>query len=82
MQGSNTELRDRIHEMTGQLQTAQAEAGALQGLHESLQDAAGPSADALVEAAVASERAAQDTRNRKVLELLNNKVSMCCALNL
>lgn len=81
LQGSNAELRDRLHEVTGQLQTAQAEAGALQRLQDSAQDAAGPSVDALIQAAVASERAAQDTRNRKVLELLNNKVgSWLCRL--
>ena len=39
-----------------------------------MEDSAGPSLDALVDAAVGRERALQDARNRKVLELLNNKV--------
>lgn len=77
-QGSNSQLREHMHEMVGQLQAAQADAEALQSLQGSLQDAAGPSVDALIEAAVGREHAAQDTRNRKVLELLNNKVCPCC----
>ena len=64
-----------MHELGDQLQASQADQEALQKLQASLQNAAGPSVDALVDAAVARERAAQDTRNRKVLELLNNKVS-------
>lgn len=78
LQGSNAQLRERMHELMSQLQASQAQAEALQGLQGSLQDAAGPSVDALVDAAVARERAAQDTRNKKVLELLNNKVSLGC----
>lgn len=73
-QGSNAELRERLHELAAQAEAAQAQAIALQGLQASLQDSAGPSLDALVEAALGRERALQDARNRKVLELLNNKV--------
>ncbi|KAL0020086.1 hypothetical protein WJX79_009298 [Trebouxia sp. C0005] len=73
LEGSNAELRDRVHELSAQAEAAQAQAEALQGLQASLQDSAGPSAEALVEAAVGRERALQDTRNKKVLELLNNK---------
>ena len=75
LQGSNAELRDRLHELSAQAEVAQAQLAAIQGLQSSLQDSAGPSVDALVEAAVGRERAVQDARNRKVLELLNNKVS-------
>ena len=67
MQGSNAELRDRVRQLSAQAEAAQA-------LAEALQDSAGPSVEALVEAAVGRERALQDTRNKKVLELLNNKV--------
>ena len=74
VQGSNAELRDRVHELSSQAEAAQAQAAALQGLQSSLQDSAGPSVDALVQAAIGRERALQDTRNKKVLELLNNKV--------
>ena len=74
-QGSNAELRDRLHEVSAQAEAAQAQVAALEGLQSSLQESAGPSVDALVEAAVDRERAVQDARNRKVLELLNNKVS-------
>ena len=74
MQGSNAELRDRVRELSAQAEAAQAQAEALQGLQASLQDSAGPSVEALVEAAVGRERALQDIRNKKVLELLNNKV--------
>ena len=77
MQGSNAELRDRLHEVSAQAQASQAEVEALQGLQSSLRNSAGPSVDALVEAAVARERALQDARNKKVLELLNNKVTHC-----
>lgn len=73
-QGSNAELRDRLHELSAQAEAAQAQVEALQGLQNSLQDSAGPSVDALIDAAVGKERAIQDARNRKVLELLNNKV--------
>lgn len=75
LQGSNAELRDRLHELSSQAEAAQAQLTALEGLQSSLQDSAGPSVDALVEAAVGRERAVQDARNQKVLELLNNKVS-------
>lgn len=74
VQGSNAELRDRVHELSSQAEAAQAQAAALQGLQSSLQDSAGPSVDALVQAAIGRERALQDTRNKKVLELLNSKV--------
>lgn len=74
MQGSNAELRDRVRQLSTQAEAAQAQAKALQGLQASLQDSAGSSVEALVEAAVGRERALQDTRNKKVLELLNNKV--------
>jgi hypothetical protein len=74
VQGSNAELRDRVRQLSAQAEAAQAQAEALQGLQASLQDSAGPSVEALVEAAVGRERALQDTRNKKVLELLNNKV--------
>ena len=74
-QGSNAELRDRLHELSAQAEAAQAQVAALEGLQSSLQESAGPSVDALVETAVDRERAVQDARNRKVLELLNNKVS-------
>ncbi len=67
-----------MHELSAQAQAAQAEAEALQGLQASLQDSAGPSVDALVEAAVGRERALQDARNRKLLQLLNSKVSVHC----
>ncbi|KAL3148684.1 hypothetical protein ABBQ38_014099 [Trebouxia sp. C0009 RCD-2024] len=73
LEGSNAELRERLHELAAQAEAAQAQAIALQGLQASLQDSAGPSLDALVEAALGRERALQDARNRKVLELLNNK---------
>lgn len=75
LQGSNAELRDQLHELSAQAEAAQAQLAALQGLQSSLQDSAGPSVDALVEAAVGRERAVQDARNCKVLELLNSKVS-------
>ena len=74
LQGSNVELRDKLHELSAQAEASQAQLAALEGLQSSLQDSAGPSVDALVEAAVSRERAIQDARNRKVLELLNNKV--------
>ncbi|DBA92530.1 TPA: hypothetical protein ACH3X1_002761 [Trebouxia sp. C0004] len=73
LEGSNAGLRDRVHQLSAQAEAAQAQAEALQGLQASLQDSAGPSVEALVEAAVGRERALQDTRNKKVLELLNNK---------
>lgn len=79
LQGSNAELRDRLHELSAQAEAAQAQLAALQGLQSSLQDSAGPSVDALIEAAVGRERAIQDARNRKVLELLNSKVSYASA---
>lgn len=77
-----------MHELAAQAEAAQAQATALQGLQASLEDSAGASLDALVEAALSRERALQDARNRKVLELLNNKVrkllllpgSLCCVL--
>ena len=75
LQGSNAELRDRLHELSAQAEAAKAQLTALEGLQSSLQDSAGPSVDAWVEAAVGRERAIQDARNQKVLELLNNKVS-------
>ena len=81
MQGSNAELRDRVRQLSAQAEAAQAQAEALQGLQASLQDSAGPSVEALIEAAVGRERALQDTRNKKVLELLNNKVCHAASIN-
>ena len=74
LQGANADLRDRLHEASAQAEAAEAQVTALQGLQSSLQESAGPSVDPLIEAAVGRERALQDARNQKVLELLNNKV--------
>ena len=78
LQGANANLRDRLHEASAQAEAAKAQVTALQGFQSSLQASAGPSADALIEAAVGRERALQDARNQKVLELLNNKVLPLC----
>lgn len=77
VQGANVDLRDRLHETSAQAEACRAQVEALQGLQSNLQQSAGPSVDALIEAAVARERALQDARNKKVLELLNNKVCCC-----
>ncbi len=75
-QGANAQLRGRVQELAGELQDASEELAALGGLREQLaaEVADNVDVDALVETALARERAAQDARNRKVLELLKSKV--------
>lgn len=75
-QGANAQLRGRVQELAGELQDAREELAALGGLQEQLaaEVADDVDVDALVETALARERAAQDARNRKVLELLKSKV--------
>lgn len=72
-QGGNAQLRTRVQELSSELQDAQEELEALRGVHSDM-EASLPSAEKLVQAAVQQERAVQEARNRKVLELLNNKV--------
>lgn len=78
-QGANAQLRDRVQDLAVDLQEAREELAALSSLQERLAEAAPEdvNVDALIEAAVAHERAAQDSRNRKVLELLKSKVGPC-----
>ena len=75
-QGANAQLRGRVQELAGELQDAHEEMAALGVLQEQLAAEVGDDVDvnALVETALARERAAQDARNRKVLELLKSKV--------
>lgn len=79
-QGAKAQLRDRVQELGSELQSAEEEVAALEGLQEQL--AAEVDADeqiqALVAAAVAREHAVQESRNRKVLDLLSSKVGMAC----
>ncbi len=72
-QGANAALQGRVRELNTELSGARAEAAALAGLQEQLR-AASPDLDRMVEAAIARERAVQDARNAKVLELLASKV--------
>ncbi|KAK9818004.1 hypothetical protein WJX72_005629 [[Myrmecia] bisecta] len=72
LEGANTQLRSRNQELGSELQGAQEELAALSDLQSQLQHFS-PDVERLVETAVARERALQDARNRKVLELLNNK---------
>ena len=75
-QGARAQLRGRVQELGSELQAAEEEVAALEGLQEQL--AADVGADeqiqALVAAAVAREHAVQESRNRKVLDLLSSKV--------
>ncbi len=75
-QGANTQLRSRVQDLAADLQVAQEEVAALEGLQEQL--AADLDSDeavkGLINAAVAREHAVQEARNRKVLDLLSNKV--------
>ncbi|CAL8462495.1 g2028 [Coccomyxa elongata] len=75
LEGANAQLRGRVQELAGELQDASEELAALGGLREQLaaEVADDVDVDALVESALARERAAQDARNRKVLELLKSK---------
>lgn len=65
-----------MQELAGELQDAHEEMAALGALQEQLAAEVGDDVDvnALVKTALARERAAQDARNRKVLELLKSKV--------
>ena len=76
-QGANAQLRGRVQDLAAELQEAREELVALGGLQEQLAaDVEGDvDVDALILAAVGRERAAQDARNSKVLELLKSKVS-------
>ena len=77
VQGANTQLRGRVQELAADLQGSEEEVAALEGLQEQL--AADMDSDehvqALISAAVAREHAIQESRNRKVLDLLSSKVS-------
>ncbi|BDA46361.1 hypothetical protein COCOBI_08-4530 [Coccomyxa sp. Obi] len=75
LEGANAQLRGRVQELAGELQDAREELAALGGLQEELAAEVADDVDvnALVETALARERAAQDARNRKVLELLKSK---------
>lgn len=76
MQGANAQLRGRVQDLAAELREAREELAALGGLQEELAaDVAGDvDVESLVAAALGRERAAQDARNSKVLELLKSKV--------
>jgi hypothetical protein len=75
-QGANTQLRGRVQDLASELQEVREQLAALDGLQQQMAAHApeGVDVDALVKATVAHERASQEARNRKVLELLKSKV--------
>ena len=75
-QGAKAQLRGRVQELGSELQSAEEEVAALEGLQEQLGADVGADEQiqALVAAAVAREHAVQESRNRKVLDLLSSKV--------
>lgn len=70
------QLRGRVQDLAADLQGAEEELAALEGLQEQLTAEVGADehVKALVDAAVAREHAIQESRNRKVLDLLSSKV--------
>jgi hypothetical protein len=77
VQGANVQLRARVAELGSELQAAREEAAALRPLLAAELAQEGGNAEALAAAAVGRERAVQDARNRKVLELLHAKARLC-----
>lgn len=73
VQGANMQLRQRLQETLLELQTAHDQLHILQQLQQQLEEDV-PGAPALVDAALAQERALQNARNERVLQLLKSKV--------
>lgn len=73
MQGANLQLRQRLQDALVELQQAQDQMHILQQLQQELEEGV-PGAATLVAAAVAQERALQDARNERVLQMLRSKV--------
>ena len=73
MQGANLQLRQRLQESLAELHVAHEQLAILQQLQQQLEEDV-PGAGALVDAALAQERALQDARNERVLQMLKSKV--------
>jgi hypothetical protein len=74
LEGANQQLWTRLQEALGELQEAQGQLAILTRLQQQWEFDA-PDAPALVEAALAQERLAQDARSERVLAVLQAKAS-------
>ncbi len=73
MQGANLQLRQRLQESLAELHVAHEQLAVLQQLQHQLEEDV-PGAAVLVDVALAQERALQDSRNDRVLQMLKSKV--------
>ncbi len=78
LQGACEQLRGRLHQANQDCSGHSREAESLRALQAELQGRV-PQSHALVEAAVAQEKALQETRNLRVLDLLRSKVCLISA---
>lgn len=76
VQGACEQLRSRLHQANQDCAAHSRESESLRALQEELHGRA-PSSHALIQAAIAQEKAQQETRNLRVLNLLRSKVCFC-----
>lgn len=76
VQGACEQLRSQLHQANQDCAAHSREAESLRALQEELHGRA-PSSHALIQAAIAQEKAQQETRNLRVLNLLRSKVFSC-----